>query len=747
MPSLLKRHVVVDHDGGNRRGGAINIASGIEQLDGHRGLVAVEQEAEAVHQLLGSVGLALDPVIANLADVGVRLERGQSGVGLLDHIGTASGHTGQLQVHLDVVAGQAGTEHRGINRAMASGGSASSVNDIPVASLGRHGGHAGIGGQSAQNGLSSIAAGETLQRGGAVGLAAAQSHPALNGQNLSSQGTLGHHDVGGQRMNRIAVVAIDHSVVLEVLVGDQFLGGRDHHEVEAGILAHVHRGDDVDTVLAGGVDAEVVADLHAGDLGVIGEDPVDTVLQVTNQVRMAVADHDGVVSLQLVLQTGQHTLEVLTGVLHPVGDVVGELLVWQSIEVAADDQAVVVQEANSHGAGIGLGVERGIQEVTNLEVFKLGQGTTHDIHVIGDVVDVLSHEGIGSVFDGDGGVQSGAGFRHDELDGLHAADGGDGTIVPAVGNLAAQGNVGHIAVLGQDGDLTGHEINGTENLVGDGGASRVAEGVGSLILDVALGPLMSRGIGTNVGGQHHAVAQGNSANADVLSQLHGRVVLHDAGDVGGIDQGQSMQSADLDGILSDGRAGAGGAQAAGNVGIVVHIGDGVLGAVHGTQEALLNGIVDHRRGGNLGHQDILENSGNPLLLQEEGVVSNDGAVAGHNGLDSDIAQRVLLQLTQTIRVVVVEPAVLALSVREDGRLRDGLHHGVQELFTSSLGVQNLVHHIGNAGAMSLIGFQHLGYFGLETQAGIGRVVVTSNTGISHGRHGSIVSVHVKVSLL
>ena len=43
----------------------------------------------------------------------------------------------------------------------------------------------------------------------------------------------------------------------------------------------------MDAVLSGSIDTKVVADLHAGDLGIISEDPVNTILQETNDVRVS----------------------------------------------------------------------------------------------------------------------------------------------------------------------------------------------------------------------------------------------------------------------------------------------------------------------------------------------------------------------------------------------------------------------------------------------------------------------------
>ena len=730
MPESLKVDTVVDDNGGDSRRGAVDVGSGVEDLDHDFALVAVQQEGVAGHQIGGAVGLGLDPVIANLLHVLIlAVVGGQSSVGLLDHIGTAGSDTGQLHGHLDIVTGQLRAEHSGVHGGMTSGSVAGNGHHIAQIVLGSGGSDAGVGSDRAQNRSGGLAGQYALQSGGRIRLTALDVQTALNGQNLGGQGTLSHHDVGGQRMHRITVIAVDHRVVLEVLVGDKLLGGGDHHEVHTGILRHVHGGDDVHPILGGGVDAEIVGDLHAGDLSVVGEDPVD-VLQEAHQVRVAVADHDHVIGLQLGLQASEHTLEVLAAVAHPIGDVVGEGIVGQSVELAAEDQAVAVQEADGHGASVGLGLERGIQEVADLEVLELGQGTAHHIHVIGDDVDVLGHQGIGSVLDGDGGVQAVAGLGHDELDGLDTPDSGQRTVVPTVGNLAAQGDMGHVAVLRQNGDLAGHEVHGAEDLVGDGG-SHVAVGISLLVDDVALGPLMSGHIGTDVGGDDSAVGQGNGADADVLGQLNSRVVLHNPGNVGGIDQGQAMQGTDRDGSLCNGGAGAGGRQGPGDGRVVVHIGDGVLGAVLGPQVTLFHSIVDDGRGRNLGHQDVLEDGGNPLLLQEEGVVGHYGAVAGNDGLDGHSLHGVVLQLAQPVGVVVIEAAVHAVLVHEDRGRGDGLHDVVHELLTGSEVIQNAVHHVIQADTAALIGLQNLGNLRLEAQRAVRRVVITGNMSVGH----------------
>lgn len=726
----LKVHTVVDDDGGDSRRSAVDVGGSVEHLDHDLALVAIQQEGVASHQVGSAVGLGLNPLAIHFLDeLILAIVGGQSGVGLLDHVGAAGGDARQLHGHLDVVAGQVGTKHSSVHGSMTSSSGAGDGHHIAQIVLGSGGSHTGVGSDGTQDGGSSVAGQHALQSGGRVSLTALDAHTALNGQNFGGQGTLSHHDVGSQGMHGIAVVAIDDSIVLEVLVGDELLGGGNHHEVQPGVLRHVHGGHDVHTILGGGVDAEVVGDLHTGDLSVVGEDPVD-VLQVAHQVGVAVADDNHIIGLQLGLQAGEHTLEVLAAVAHPVGDVVGEGVIGQSVELAADDQAVAVQEADGHGASIGLGLERGIQEVTDLEVLELGQGTAHHIDVIGDDVDVLGHQGIGSVLDGDGGVQAVARFGHDELNGLDTPDGGQGTIVPAVSNLAAQGDVGHIAILAQDGDLTGHEVHSTEDLVSHGG-NHIAVGIGLLVVDITLGPLMGGDVGPDIGGNHGAVGQGDGADADVLSQLDGRIILNDAGNVGRVDQGQAMQSPNLDGSLSNGGAGAGSRQGPGDGRVVVHIGDGVLSAVLGPQVTLLHSVVDDGRGRNLGHQNVLEHGGNPLLLQEEGIVSHDGAVAGHDGLDGHSLHGVVLQLAQPVGVVVVETAVDAVLVHEDGRRGDGLHNVVHELLPSGGIVQNAMHHVIQADAAALIGLQNLGNLRLEAQRAVRRIVVTGNMSIGH----------------
>lgn len=728
---LLKGGRILNGDHAHGSRSAVNVAGSGEDLD--NGLAALTgDDGVAVDQILTSVGLGLDPVSTDLLDGGILGEVAQSRVDLLDNVLAVGGDAGQLHGGLDEVTSH-GAEQVGIHGGSASSSGTGQSDVEAVGGLHSVGGNASVGNGSANDHASNGSGHNALQGHGAVSLAAGDGHATLDRQDLTGQGALSHHDVGGQGMHGVTIVAVDHSVVLEVLVGDQLLGGGDHHEVQTGVLRHVHAGDDVDTILGRSVDTEVVADLHAGDLSVIGEDPVDAVLQEAHQVGMAVADHDGVGSLQLGLQTGQDTLEVLAAVLHPVGDVVGEGLIGHSVEVTLHDQAVVVQEGHAHGTSVGLSIPGSIQEVTDLEVLELSQGTAHHIHVVGDDVDVLGNQSVSSILDGDGGIQARTRLGHGELDGLHTTDGGQGTIVPTVGDLTAQGDSSDVAILAQDGDLTGNEVDTAEQLILDN-LDDVAVGIGALVLDVALHPLMGGDVGTDVHGHDGAVGQGNSADADILSQLHSGIILDNARNVGGVDQGQTAQIADSDGLLLDGGAGAGSGQAAGDSRIIEDVRNGVLGTILSAQEALLNGIVDDGRGGNLGHQDVLEHGGDPLLLDEEGVVGNDGRVAGNDGLDGGLLHGVILQLAQTVSVVVVETAVHALGIIEDGGAGDGLHNVVQELLTSHGAVHNLRHQVGDAGAALLIGFQNSGNLSLEAHRAIGRIIIASDLGFTHDGH-------------
>ena len=290
-------------------------------------------------------------------------------------------------------------------------------------------------------------------------------------------------------MHGITIVAVDHGVVLEVLVGDQLLVVGMTTKCRPESSGTYMGSDDVHAVLAAGVDTEVVGDLHAGDLGVISEDPVDAVLQETHQVGVAVADTATSSLFSLVFRPARtrskySRLSFIQSVMLLVKPLVG-----QSIELAADDQALTVQEGHGHRAGIGLSIEAVVQEVTDLEVLQLSQGTAHHIDVISDDIDVLSHQGVSSVFDGDRRIQMRAGLGHHELDGLDPADGGQRTLIPTVGNLAAQGNMSHLAVLRQHGHSTLDKVDAAEQLVGNG-LGHIAVDIGFLVLDITLGPLL-----------------------------------------------------------------------------------------------------------------------------------------------------------------------------------------------------------------------------------------------------------------
>ena len=295
--------------------------------------------------------------------------------------------------------------------------------------------------------------------------------------------------------------------------------------------------------------------------------------------------------------------------------------------------------------------------------------------------------------------------------------------------------MGHVVFLGDHRDGALHEVHGTEQVVGDD-LNHVAKRISFLVGDPALVPLVGGGIGADVAGHHGAVGQGDRADGDVLGQLSVGVALDDPGDVLGIDQRQAAQLADLNGLLLDGGAGAGATQGPGDVGVIENVGDGVFRPVHGAQVALLNGVVDDGGGRHLGHQDVLENSGNPLFLQEERVVGHDRAVAGDDGLHRRGVHGVLLQQPETVGVVVVEGAVQALLVGEDRRSGDALHHAVQELLTDSLVHQDGFHRGAQTAAAREIG-QHGTHFALKAHRAVSLVVVADhrslliNRGIRH----------------
>ena len=129
-----------------------------------------------------------------------------------------------------------------------------------------------------------------------------EEQTTLNSIDLEGQGTMSSHDVGNQAMNSTAVTTIDDHVVLVMLEGNNFLGRGNDNEHDAILRLQVVRSNDMDAILTRSHDTEVIGNLHTRDLSLISEDPIDTILQETNQGGMSNSDDDFLGSLQLLLQ-------------------------------------------------------------------------------------------------------------------------------------------------------------------------------------------------------------------------------------------------------------------------------------------------------------------------------------------------------------------------------------------------------------------------------------------------------------
>lgn len=507
---------------------------------------------------------------------------------------------------------------------------------------------------------------------------------ALHREDFLGEGTLGGQDVGHQAEQGMTVVAVDGHVVLVVLERDQFLGQRNHHKPNALVLAQTHAGEDVDTILGAGVDAEVVAQLHTGDLGIIGEHPVDAVLQEADDIGIGNShDHD-VGAAELQLQSADNTLEVLTGTLKPFGNSDAVALIGQGFVLALDDEGIhaelVVPDAGSVADLLSLeGVQ---QEFLDLSILEVGQSGAHDIDVIGDHVDVLQSQSVSRILDGHGGVQTRAGLGHRPLNLLHTPNDVQRTGVVAVGGLATEADLGDLASGAHNGDGAVLEVHLTDQLVLEG-LNQITLLVQHVIAHGALYEVVGADIQTDVhrnlmlngGGVDHD----NLEDDDALGQLHGVIASNDAGDVGGVDQVQVLAAADGDGILLDVEAGGGVHQAGHQIGVVEGLGQRILVAVHILQITTLESHLDDRSLGNLSHENVLPDAVDPLLLQEERVVGHDGSVASHNGLGSDGGQSVVQQLADALDVVLVEGSLGSRSIAVQRRVPHGLGEGVDEV--------------------------------------------------------------------
>ena len=566
-----------------------------------------------------------------------------------------------------------------------------------------------------------------LQRLRANQIATSDLKTALNRQNLEGQSAMCRHDVGYKVMHAVTIATVDDHVVLVVLVGDQFLGQRDHDETNAIVRIHVVRGHDMHTILAGSQDTKVVVDLDTGDLGVIREDPLDAVLQEANQLRIAHRDNHDVRSLQLLLQLIQNALEVFTRITSPIAHVVSVSVIREQVESTFNNQALITVRANTSGL---LHVKAVPQERTDLKVLELSQRTTHILHVVSDHVDLLQSQSISSFLDRDRSIEARTRFRHHVLDLLHTTNDVQRTLIETVGSGATHPHALDAVVVRENSYSASNEVNITND-----GADNSLLVVRIQVTNLTIDPVMSGNIGADVAGdflQGAAVASFAHVHlhldhADVASQSLRTILNNQTRNVVGgqeidVFQGQSNLLALVN------------LQTSGLVGQLLHlllvvedVGDLILSTSLRLNVALLIRQIDNGACRNLGHQDVLEHAGNPLLLQEERAVSNDRGIALRHGLKSHRILTVLKQLIELIGVVVVEGSAAQLGAGQVRISGHALHQYTVEFLTSRTAAQDVLEvTTTKVDTIRRIGLKYAANFIFKSQIGIGLHVVSDN---------------------
>nr|DAQ90996.1 MAG TPA: hypothetical protein [Bacteriophage sp.] len=568
----------------------------------------------------------------------------------------------------------------------------------------------------------------------------------LDRQNLKRQSTLSGQNVGSQLIDRVTIVTIDHDIVLIVLISDQLIGQRNDQEADAIVLVHTHRGNDVNAVLSRSINTKLVAQLNTRNLSVIREDPVDTILQETNQVGMSNSHNHDIAGTQLSLQSSDRTLKPLTGILHPVGQTASEGIEGQSIKLSLSDHNVVLQLIifDEVGQTILLSLEALLQEHIDLSILEVSQSSTHNIDVISNDVDILESQSISSIFNGNSSVQTGTRLRHNLLDVLNTTLNAQRTLIEAVGSLTTQDNVSDSTRGAHHSNSTLLEINLTDQLVFDGLSDFTSGLINNLIVDLTIHEVVS----SNINGHVHsdlmisasAILNGSSNDSQTWSQLDSVITSNHARNISRINQRQTLQQIDINGLLLDVQASGLIQELLGDLIIVQSLGQRIFITLRVLSITTLETNIDNRSLGNLSHQDILKDAIDPLLLQEERVISNNGSITSHNRLGSNAIQSIIQQLLNTVDIRTVE------RILRSGRIghQDGVRHRLSSSADKSLlrgrVSDNARKILNQVNTLSLIRFKNTLDFGLKAHITVRMLDLTNDLGIIHTiilSHGTI----------
>ena len=534
----------------------------------------------------------------------------------------------------------------------------------------------------------------------------------------------------------MTIVTINAHIVLVVLEGNQFLSQRNHHKADTLILTHTHRSQDVNTILSRGVNTEVVAQLHTRNLSVIREHPVDTILQETDDVGVGNSNNDHVAGTQLQLQSTNDTLEVLTRSLHPFRNGDRITLIGQSIEATFNDHGIVTKLVVLHASLITtlLSLEGVHQEGLDLSILEVGQSRAHHVDVICNDIDLLKSQSIGSIFDRHSSIQTRTRLRHNLLNLLNATDHVQRALIEAVGSLTTEADLSHGTSGRHNSDLTILEVHAANQLIGQSLLNLATVSIKHIVLDSTLNEVVSGDIDCDIGGHSMlstlAILHHHRADMNTRGQLHSVVAGNNTRDVVGINQRQILTQTDVNGIFLDVQTGRGIDQVLDELIIIQSLRQRILIALQILQITTLKAQLDDRSLRNLGHQDILEDTVDPLLLQEEGVISHDGRITSHDGLSSDGIQRVVQQLLHTISIVAIEGRLRSGGIGKESRIGQRLSHSTNKVLLVLVRGNDIRQIMNQVHTLLGVALKHGFDFILKTGIGIGsRNVANHTTGL------------------
>nr|DAG50653.1 MAG TPA: hypothetical protein [Caudoviricetes sp.] len=562
-------------------------------------------------------------------------------------------------------------------------------------------------------------------------------HDTLNRQDLEGKSTLSSKNVGSQLIDRITIVTVDHDIVLIMLVGDELVGQRNDQETNAIILVHAHRSDDMDAILSRSVDTELVAQLNTRNLSVIRENPVNTILQETDQVGVSNGNDHNVGGAQLSLELSNRTLEPLTGILHPVGQTASEGIKGQSIKLGLSDHDVVNKliVLNEVSKTILLSLEALLQEHIDLSILEVSESSTHDIDVISNDINVLKSQSISSILDGNSSIQTRARLRHDLLDVLNTTLNAQRTLIEAVSSLTTKDNMSDSTSSAHQGDGTLLEVNATDKLITNGLGDITSGIVDDLILDLTIDKVVSGNIDSHVHSNlmigTSRILNSSSNNREARSELNNVVTSNNARNIGRINQVEVLEEIDSNGLFLDVETSSLIKKLLGDLIVIQGLGQRILVTLGVLSITTLKTNIDNGGLGNLSHEDILEDAVNPLLLKEERVISNNGSITSHDRLSSNAIESVIKKLLNTVDIRTIERILRSNRVGHQDGVRHRFRSSANESLLSGRSSNNAGKIIDQVNTLSLIRFKHALDFGLKADITIRVLDLTDDLGIIH----------------